>query len=384
MVFRKHSILAFSVNNELDFVLKQGAIAPCFSFYTFVSMADLSNFDPNSVGLKANNIFGLPFTKEESALVLLPVPWEVTVSYRAGTAKGPEEVFNASLQVDLFDPDGIDAWKQGYHMLPVDKDLMAKSDDLRQYAEKIIELMADGGDVANDPVLLEKLAEVNSGGAYCKEWVKTKTLELLQAGKKVALLGGDHSTPLGFLQALEEVHGAYGILQIDAHADLRNAYEGFTYSHASIMYNVLGMVPGVTKLVQVGIRDYCDEELDVINNSNGRVKTFFDRDIKARQYEGETWKTICNDIIAALPDKVYISFDIDGLDPKLCPNTGTPVPGGFESEQICYLFRLLKQSGKEIIGFDLNEVSAGDTVGDSIDAIVGSRVLYKMCNIMMS
>ncbi len=88
-------------------------------------------------------------------------------------------------------------------------------------------------------------------------------------------------------------------------------------------------------------------------------------------------------MIAALPQKVYISFDIDGLDPKLCPNTGTPVPGGFEAEQVFYLFRMLHASGRELIGFDLNEVSSGNQSGDTIDAITGARVLYKLCNFLV-
>jgi agmatinase len=174
------------------------------------------------------------------------------------------------------------------------------------------------------------------------------------------------------------------VLQIDAHADLRNAYEGFKYSHASIMYNVMNMVPQVKKLVQVGIRDYCDEELQMINDSNGRIVTFFDKDIKEQQYEGATWRQVCDRIIAELPQKVYVSFDIDGLDPKLCPNTGTPVPGGFEVEQVFYLFKQLHASGRELIGFDVNEVSTGIQAADNIDAIVGARVLYKLSNLMVA
>jgi agmatinase len=344
----------------------------------------MSSFDPNSVGLKSNNIFGLPFSKEESALVLLPVPWEVTVSYRTGTARGPENIFNAAMQVDLYDPDVVGGWEKGFHMLHIDKNIRTKSDYLRQCAELIISHMVEGGEVADNAQLSEKLVDINNGGKMLCNWVHEMTSDLLRNGKKVGLIGGDHSTPLGFIKALSEVHPEFGILQIDAHADLRIAYEGFTYSHASIMYNVLSTIPQVNKLVQVGIRDYCDEELEMINTSNGRIKTYFDRDIKARQYEGETWKAICNDIIASLPQKVYISFDIDGLDPKLCPNTGTPVPGGFEAEQIFYLFRLLHESGKQLIGFDLNEVSSGSHTGDGIDAITGARVLFKLCNFMVA
>jgi agmatinase len=347
-------------------------------------MTDLSNFDPNSVGLKTNNIFGLPFMEDDAQLVLLPVPWEVTVSYRQGTARGPENIFDASLQIDLYDPDVTDGWKKGFHMLPVDKNIRKKSDFLRQCAELIISHLTEGGDVTQNEQLAEKLDNINKGGEMVCNWVQEMTARLLKEGKKVGLIGGDHSTPLGFIKALAEIHPEFGVLQIDAHADLRNAFEGFKYSHASIMYNVMTMVPQVKKLVQVGIRDYCDEEVGMINESKGRITTFFDKDIKEQQYEGATWKQICNNIVDELPQKVYVSFDIDGLDPKLCPNTGTPVPGGFEMEQVFYLFKQLHASGRELIGFDVNEVSTGIQAADNIDAIVGARVLYKLCNYMVA
>ena len=345
---------------------------------------DLSNFDPNSVGLKSNNIFGLPFKESDAALVLLPVPWEVTISYRDGTSRGPENIFDASMQVDLYDPDVPNGWKKGFYMLPIDKNIKKKSDYLRQCAELIISHLIDGGVVEQNEQLKAKLEEVNDGGVMLHNWVKEMTSNLLKAGKMVGLVGGDHSTPLGFIKAISEVHPEFGILQIDAHADLRKAYEGFTYSHASIMYNVLNEVPEVKKLVQVGIRDYCDEELEMAQANPDRVATYYDKNIKERQYEGETWKTICQEIVAQLPQKVYISFDIDGLDPKLCPNTGTPVPGGFELEQVFYLFKQLHASGRQLIGFDLNEVSHGGTTSDAIDSIVGARVLYKLCNYMVA
>ena len=122
------------------------------------------------------------------------------------------------------------------------------------------------------------MAEVNEGGRMLFSWAKEMTGRLLQEGKKVGMIGGDHSTPLGFIAALGEVHTEFGVLQIDAHADLREAYEGFTYSHASIMYNVLQQVPSVKKLVQVGVRDFCDEELELIESNKDRVTTFFDKD----------------------------------------------------------------------------------------------------------
>jgi agmatinase len=344
-------------------------------------MTDLSNFDPNSVGNPDNNIFGLPFTEEDARLIILPVPWEVTVSYNAGTARAPEHVFNSSLQVDLFDPDVKDGWKQGFYMQPSDKKVLMKSDYLRKEAELLINYISHAEVVADNKFMCKSLKEINEGSLFLNNWVFERTKALLDAGKLVGLLGGDHSTPLGFFKAIAEKHGEFGILQIDAHCDLRKAYEGFKYSHASIMYNALEEITQLSKLVQVGIRDYCEEEVDYINASNSRVVTYFDKDIKERQYEGEHWKNIVDEMINHLPEKVFISFDIDGLDPKLCPHTGTPVQGGFETEQVFYIFKRLIQSGRKFIGFDLNEVGVSQ---DEWDENVGARCLFKLCNLLVA
>jgi len=211
--------------------------------------------------------------------------------------------------------------------------------------------------------------------------VYEQTRGLLENGKLVALLGGDHSTPLGYLKAIAEKYGDFGILQVDAHCDLRKSYENFVYSHASIMYNALQEIPQLKRLVQVGVRDYCQEEWDYIRNSDYQVITYFDKDIKERAFEGQSWKQIADEIVSHLPDKVYISFDIDGLDPKLCPHTGTPVQGGFETEQIFYLIKKIIQSGRKFIGFDLDEIGVGET---DWDANVGARVLWKLCNLLVA
>jgi agmatinase len=344
-------------------------------------MADHSNFDPNSVGNPNNNIFGLPFAEEESRLVILPIPWEVTVSYNAGTARAPEHIFNSSLQVDLFDPDVKDGWKQGFFMRPYDKKILMKSDYLRKEAELYINYISHDEVVADNKFMCKSLKEINEGSNFLNNWVYEQTKELLDSGKLVGLLGGDHSTPLGFFKAIADRHGDFGILQIDAHCDLRKAYEGFTYSHASIMYNALEEIPQLTKLVQVGIRDYCDEEVNYISSNATRVVTYFDKQIKERQFEGETWKQIVDEIIDQLPEKVFISFDIDGLDPKLCPHTGTPVQGGFETEQVFYIFKKLVNSGRKFVGFDLNEVGVSH---DEWDENVGARCLFKLCNLLVA
>lgn len=342
-------------------------------------MSNLSNFDPNSVGNPDNNIFGLPTNEEDARLIILPIPWEVTVSYNAGTARAPERILTASLQVDLFDPDYPNMWQQGFYMRPTDKKILTKSDYLRKEAELYINYIAHGEVLDENKFMCKSLKEINAGSQFLNEWVYSQTKELLEKGKLVALLGGDHSTPFGYIKAISEKFPGVGILQIDAHCDLRIAYEGFVYSHASIMYNVLNELPDVHKLVQVGIRDYCDEELEYINSSKGRVVSFFDKNIKERQFEGDTWRNIVDEIVSQLPQQIFISFDIDGLHPGLCPHTGTPVMGGLEAEQVFYLFNKIKAGGKQIVGFDLNEVGVSN---NEWDENVGARVLYKLCNLL--
>lgn len=334
----------------------------------------IAQFDPNAPGA-SGNLFGLPFSPENADLVIVPVPWEVTVSYKEGTAKGPEAILEASAQVDLFVKDIPDAWKLGIAMLPVPQNLYEENTKLRTLSAQYIQALSEDGKSTDNPIL----DKINEACENLNIYVKNTTLKQIRDGKLVGLLGGDHSTPLGFLRALSERYDRFAILQIDAHADLRKAYEGFTYSHASIMYNALKL-PAVAKLVQVGIRDYCEEEVMVMQRAAGRVVTFFDEDIKTHQYEGKSWDAICNAIIKELPELIYISFDIDGLDPKLCPNTGTPVAGGFQFHEVQHLIKKLVKSGKRIIGFDLNEVAPADD--NEWDANVGARLLYTLCNWM--
>lgn len=337
----------------------------------------IDNFDPNGVCLANGNFAGLPFEEDAADVILFPIPWEVTVSYNAGTAGGPENIREGSLQLDLYDADIKDAWQLGIYMRPTEDIWWERSNDLREQAEEYIGLLEKGEEITA-PFLQNIAAKINEGTDNMVRWVHGETKHLLKKGKLVGLVGGDHSTPLGYLKALTEIHtDGFGILQIDAHCDLRDAYEGFTHSHASIFYNALKMSQ-VQRLVQVGIRDYCSDELAIIQKSDGRIQTFFDQNIKEKQYNGITWNEICEEIVATLPQKVYVSFDIDGLDPKHCPDTGTPVPGGFEMQEMFYLLKKVVLSGRTIIGFDLSEVG-GEF---EWDGNVGARIVYKLCNLM--
>ncbi len=335
----------------------------------------LNNFDPNTAGA-SGSLFGLPFSVENAFQVIIPVPWEVTVSYRSGTAKGPSAILEASSQVDLFIRDIPDAWKLGIAMLPISDTLFEENKKFRKMAFQYIKWIESN---ATDSPSKEMAGIPGTVNAVCEKlnnYVKSQALMYHKDGKMLGLLGGDHSTPLGMVKAMGEIYESFGVLQIDAHADLRKGYENFKYSHASIMYNILEH-PKVAKAVQVGIRDLCEEEMDYIENSEGRVVTFFDQYIQESKFEGKSWDAICDEIISHLPDHVYITVDIDGLNPLYCPNTGTPVPGGMEYSELKYLLKKIVLSGRFIIGFDLCEVAPGN---DEWDANVGSRILFDLCN----
>ncbi len=344
----------------------------------------IAAFDPNGLGAADAGLFGLPFTPADAEVIVIPVPWEVTVSYRAGTAQGPETVLAASAQVDLFDNTIPNAWQLGIALDEFSAPLAARGAELRTEAEQYIEYLAAGEPADQAAAMTGVPARVNAAGTELRAWIKARATAHLDQGKLVGLLGGDHSTPLGLLDALAtRYEGAdadgFGILQFDAHADLRPAYEGFEYSHASIMYNALKL-PQVQKLVQVGLRDICEAEARLADESGGRVTMFFDAYLQEERLNGTSWKKLCKKIVGHLPQHVYISFDIDGLDPKLCPGTGTPVPGGLEFEQACYLIKYVVKSGRRIIGFDLNEVAPG--TDPDWNGAVGARLLYKLCNWM--
>ncbi len=338
----------------------------------------IKSFDPSGIGLKNDHFIGLPFDEEEAEVVLLPVPWDVTVSYADGTAGGPENILEASSQLDLYDPFVDNAWKMGLYMRSPSTDLIKKSHQAREEAKHCIDFLEKGEAVGDYPLMQEILDRINQACEEMVNWVRQTSLDLMNKGKFVGLVGGDHSTPLGYLQALGERYSTYSILQIDAHMDLRKAYEGFRYSHASIFYNALS-IPSVEKLVQVGIRDYCEEEIQLIEKQKDRIEVYFDHQLKAAQFSGTSFQHICDEILDGLGENVYISFDIDGLQPFLCPHTGTPVPGGLQFEEAVYLLQQVVEKGHRIIGFDLCEVAGKP---HEWDGNVGARLLYKMANLL--
>jgi agmatinase len=230
----------------------------------------LAGFDPSGAALDNGNLYGLPFTADTANLIVLGVPWEATVSYHAGTAQGPERLRQASSQIDLYDLDYPEAWRQGIFMPPLADHWLGLNQAARAAAGRVMEATEVGLNSSDRSDLAAALTQVNQACEAMNQWVYSHSREALERGQRVGLVGGDHSVPLGYIRALTEFNPEFGILHIDAHADLRCAYQGFTYSHASIMYNVLPL-PQITRLVQVGLRDICQEEVALMAEAGDRI-----------------------------------------------------------------------------------------------------------------
>jgi agmatinase len=337
----------------------------------------MATHDPSGTASYTVGLFGIPSDMERAKVVIIPVPWEVTTSYGSGTADGPLSVWKASPQIDLFDLELGEAYQHGYHLMAIPSELRELNNKLKPLAMSVREHLE------NQPTLDTKmdaaLKEVNTGCAQMSAWVHNQAEKILKRGQIPAVLGGDHSSPEGCIRAVCEAYkGDVGVLHIDAHADLRDAYQGFERSHASIMFNVMKAQWKPKSLVQVAIRDFSQEEY-TLTQKRRDIRTFFDLKLKKDLFSGRSWSDVCNEIVAELPHNVYLSFDIDGLSPEYCPSTGTPVPGGLSFDQANYLISRVVESGHKIVGFDLNEVAPSGSDSDEWDGNVGARLLYKLC-----
>ncbi len=339
-------------------------------------------FDPNAAAADPANIFGLPHSREDASIVLIPIPYDATSSYGVGSCHAPEAIREASAQVDLFDRRFGNIFERGIFMEPTAPEIEDWSRKARVLSEPIIER---GGSKVGDEDAVHKVDQYSSRAAgYAYERAKSA----LNEGKIPGLIGGEHGVSYGLYKAVAEHHPGVGILQIDAHMDLRAAFEGFAWSHASVMHNVVHDLDGVSRIVQVGIRDYCEQEAalaeslapDKAPEGQTQVVTFFWDDIADERQGGVPWPVICERIVNRLPSEVLIDIDIDGLDPTLCPNTGTPVPGGLSWDDLSFLLRMIKESDRNVVAFDLVEVCPSKVPGSPpTDASVGARVLYRLC-----
>ncbi|MEW6073337.1 MAG: arginase family protein [Planctomycetota bacterium] len=334
-------------------------------------------FDPDAAAAPGSGVFGLSSGPAEARVHLLPVPFEGTTSYRRGTARGPAAIRAASRQVDLLDLVTGEPWAGGIWMAPIDARVAAWNEEASARARGVIER---GGAIGDDPVLAADLARVNAIGEELNGWVREETARALAAEKLVGVVGGDHSVAFGAFAAHAERFPGLGVLHFDAHADLRVAFEGFTWSHASILHNARERIAGLGPILQVGGRDLGEAEAAAIRAAPGRLEAVFDHEWADARHEGRNLKAVVRRALSVLPREVYVTFDVDGLEPALCPNTGTPVPGGLTWGEAMLWLGELVATGRRLVGFDLVEVAPGSErpPGEGLDEIVGARLLYRL------
>ena len=241
----------------------------------------------------------------------------------------PKAILNASTQLDFCHLKLDNADQIKVYFAKISSEWKKINDKLSQEYVLYNQFLENGGELSKSLKFQEFVAVVNNSQKALRDNLYERSKLLLNKDVIVSVLGGEHSVPLGLLMALNEKYSAFGILQIDAHCDLRKSYQGLHQSHASIFYNVLKSCSNVTKLVQLGVRDFSIKEFEYSTNSE-RIISYFDSVLKEEKFSGKTWSEQTEDILDHLPQNVYISFDVDGLNPSFCPNTGTPVPGGID------------------------------------------------------
>jgi N1-aminopropylagmatine ureohydrolase len=268
-----------------------------------------------------------------SSIVILPVPYEHSVSYGTGTGQGPQAILEASHYVEY--------WDEEFQR----------------------ELCFELGIATLPPISLNGLKD---GKAV--EKIQEEIKLHLDNDKYVVTLGGEHSISTAPVRAHFEVYPNMSVLQFDAHSDLREEYEGNPYSHASVMARILEFLPS-SHVTQVGIRAQCKEEFERIQKSD--IHCFFARGIRSGLYTDD-WMDA---VIDSLNQEVYITFDVDYFDPSIMPATGTPEPGGFLWDETLALLNKLA-ARKKLIGFDVVELSPDPAHPAS--SFLSAKLVYKL------
>lgn len=351
--------------------------------YTFFKRFLSNGETGESVDLEKAQAYGVETAFNSANLVLIPVPWEVTASYGRGTAQGPELIREASFQLDVFSLPFKCSYNHQIYFETIDPLIQSLNKEAKNWAQVIqTEWTEDKRFNKKEELLCEK---VNQASESLLEWIYERSLKVFQEGKIPALVGGEHSVSEGLIRLIgEKSKGEYGILHIDAHADLRESFQGFKCSHASVMHNVLKLEFPPKKLVQLGVRDFCEEEYQKIK-SNSKISCYFDEDISSRIFSGEPWMEICKEVISLLPSEVYVSLDMDGLSWENAPGTGTPVPGGLSFSQLLYLFSEIQRQDKKLIAFDVVETAGGEQPNafSEWNGNVAARLIYYLSGLAL-
>lgn len=262
-------------------------------------------------------------TLEKAAAVLIPVPYDGTSTYGKGADKGPDAIFDASENMEIYDIETeSEVYRKGIHIAPA-------------------------------------VTEDESPEKMC-DAVQSAVSLYLNQDKFVGLLGGEHSISIGAIQAFKEKYEDLTVLQLDAHSDLRPEYDGSACNHACAMH----LASKTTNLVQVGIRSMDAVELPFLNRSN----LFTSYEIR----ENQDWQS---DVVNSLGENVYITIDLDAFDPSIMPSTGTPEPGGLLwNETIDLLKMVFKRCN--VVGFDINELAPQE--GNNAPDFMAAKLLYKI------
>ena len=267
---------------------------------------------------------------------LLPCPMEATVSYGGGTSHGPRAILEASTQLELYDRqfDCEPALLYGVHT----------------FEEMVL---------STEP-------------ATAIEEIASRVAEVYQPGKLLGVLGGEHSLTYGVLKGLVSRRPRpIVVVQLDAHSDLRDEYEGSPFSHASVARRMLEL-PEVEQILQLGIRSLCPEEAQVIREDS-RVRTWFTEDVHGGRFEDELRERVRG-------KDIYLTVDVDGFDPTLIPSTGTPEPWGLSYIQGEQIFQILSEEAN-LVAFDCVELApvAGSHASDFIVA----KLVYRLMNLFL-
>jgi len=266
---------------------------------------------------------------DTSRVLVLPIPYEATVTFGGGTRHGPRAILHASTQVELYDRefDAEPALEFGVHTLPA-------------------------------------LAPVPAGPAAMVDTIEAAVAEYAATGKLIVGLGGEHTVSVGFARGLRHVHGDFLTVQIDAHADLRESYAGTPYSHACVARRLVELGP----VVQLGVRSLSREEAEFIRTHPDRVWTFFAEEVHAGRHLEELARRVRG-------QKVFLTLDVDGFDPAVVPATGTPEPGGLTWEQVLSIVRTLAREA-QVIGFDCVELAP--LPGHHASDFIVARLVYQV------
>jgi len=264
---------------------------------------------------------------QDSRIVIVPAPYEGTVSYGGGTSKGPQAILEASLQVETRDEEtGIDLENLSYSL---------------------------GAVVPGEGVLAEEYAQ------RMEDAVRPLAVD----GRIPFVLGGEHSVTIGAVRAVRSVLPHVHVLSIDAHADLRNEYGGTTHSHACVCRRLLEGGP----VTIAGVRSYSAEEAEFAASAK-RLRMISARDVLSG-------KTSAKNIVSSLGKQVYVTVDVDGLDPSIMPGTGTPEPGGLRWWDVLEILRRVMKK-REVVGMDLVELAP--LQGNRVSDFAAARLAAKM------